>query len=136
MFAIVTLADAVMAKCKDGTLFDIVFPFTNEAEAELAMVRANQFVADHAAGKVHVNKAKWNDTFNFGKDQKMTTRSSAEIPRGSKAFEAKLNAAAAAGVQDAIERENKVSLAPTAIDISTISEYGLTQKLSNSIRCF
>lgn len=34
-----------------------------------------------------------------------TMRSAAEIPRGSKAFEAKLNAAAAAGVRDAVARE-------------------------------
>ena len=30
----------------------------------------------------------------------------------------------------------KPSLSPRTVDISTITEYGLTQKLSNSIRCF
>lgn len=27
-------------------------------------------------------------------------------------------------------------LAPRTVDVSSITEYGLTQKLSNSIRCF
>ena len=36
-----------------------------------------------------------------------TVRNTAEIPRGSKEFEAKLNAAAKAGVQDAIDKENR-----------------------------
>ena len=30
----------------------------------------------------------------------------------------------------------KPSLSPRTVDISTITEYGLTQKLSNQIRCF
>ena len=34
------------------------------------------------------------------------------------------------------EKQPVPPLAPSTVDISTISEYGLTQKLSNSIRCF
>ncbi len=43
----------------------------------------------------------------------MTIRNTAEIPRGSKAFEAKLNAAAKAGERDAIEKE-KAAMIKTA----------------------
>jgi hypothetical protein len=33
-------------------------------------------------------------------------------------------------------KSEAIELGPTVVDVSSISEYGLTQKLSNSIRCF
>ena len=40
----------------------------------------------------------------------MTIRDRSEIPRGSKELERKLNAAAKAGVQDAIDKENAAKI--------------------------